>query len=236
MKNLTKLIFCNFILLFLFGCSVDPKEEKEIEGSNNNASIGVDAKVSEEAFIKGSSSVGETNENEGDSNSNFTEENLNADDSSKGLVMREQKDSTDNNKKENRELSKYSPEQIEYARVWLQLGPNQEIDELYVKEISEGTLLNPEDNMSVKYPEDVVQLTGSRLVDGIVTYSSNGDGTINVYNVPLRWYGGFTPPKDIDKEKVHQEMEDIINNTKKVYIHPNNEEKIIALIKKIKTN
>ena len=159
---------------------------------------------------------------------------MNADDSSKGLVLREQK--VDNKKKENRELSKYSPEQIEYARVWLQLGPNQEIDELYVKEISEGTLLNPEDNMSVKYPEDVVQLTGSRLVDGIVTYSSNGDGTINVYNVPLRWYGGFTPPKDIDKEKVHQEMEDIINNTKKVYIHPNNEEKIIALIKKIKTN
>lgn len=236
MKNLTKLIICNFILLFLFGCLVDPKEEKAIEVSNNNASIGVDAKVLEEAFIKGSSSVGETNENEGDSNSNFTEENLNADDSSKGLVLREQKDSTDNKKKENRELSKYSPEQIEYARVWLQLGPNQEIDELYVKEISEGTLLNPEDNMSVKYPEDVVQLTGSRLVDGIVTYSSNGDGTINVYNVPLRWYGGFTPPKDIDKEKIHQEMEDIINNTKKVYIHPNNEEKIIALIKKIKTN
>ena len=236
MKNLTKLIFCNVVLLLLFGCSVDPKEEKANEDSNNNTSIGVDAIVTEEALKKGSSSVEETNENEGDSNGNFTEENLNADDSSEGLVMREQKDSTDNKKKENSELTKYSPEQIEYARVWLQLGPNQEIDELYVKEISEGTLLNPEDNMSVKYPEDVVQLTGSRLVDGIVTYSSNGDGTINVYNVPLRWYGGFTPPKDIDKEKIHQEMEDIINNTKIVYIHPNNEEKIIALIKKIKTN
>ena len=81
----------------------------------------------------------------------------------------------------------YSPLQIEYARVWLQLGENQQIDELNVRRIPAGTLVNPDDHTSARYPKDVTQLAGSRLVDGSVTYSSNGDGTIQVYNVPLRW-------------------------------------------------
>ncbi|SES18263.1 hypothetical protein SAMN04487944_12241 [Gracilibacillus ureilyticus] len=78
---------------------------------------------------------------------------------------------------DNDPLSEYSSEQIEYARVWLQLGPNQEIDELNVWHIEAGEPLNPTDEKSAAYPEDVIQLAGSRLVDGSVTYSGNGDGT-----------------------------------------------------------
>ncbi|MCM3386923.1 hypothetical protein M3649_02115 [Ureibacillus chungkukjangi] len=120
-------------------------------------------------------------------------------------------------------LSQYSSEQIEYARVWLQLGPNQEIDELNVRKISAGEPINPDDETSANYPEDVIQLAGSRLVDGSVTYSGNGDGTINVYNVPLRWDGNYPAGEEF--------YNDIIENTKQVYIETGNDDKIIALIK-----
>ncbi|MGX6445201.1 hypothetical protein ACWM35_18455 [Neobacillus sp. K501] len=129
--------------------------------------------------------------------------------------------------KEDKEiLSQYSSEQIEYARVWLQLGPNQELDELNVRQIPAGTPINPDDDTSANYPEDVIQLAGSRLVDGSVTYSGNGDGTINVYNVPLRWDGSYPAG-----EKFYIE---IIENKKQVYVDTGNDKKIIELIKLLK--
>ena len=134
-------------------------------------------------------------------------------------------------KEDTKTLSHYSSKQIEYARVWLQLGPNQDIDELNVRHIPAGTLLNPDDDINVSYPVDVIQLRGSRIVDGIVTYSVNGDDTINVYNVPYRWYGGFPPLDDIDKDKVREDMEDIIRNKKLVYVDPGDAEEIMKLIK-----
>nr|WP_289038522.1 hypothetical protein [uncultured Allobacillus sp.] len=135
------------------------------------------------------------------------------------------------NKKDEETLSQYSSEQIEYARVWLQLGPNQDIDELIVQHIPAGTPLNPGDEADVSYPEDVIQLTGSRIVDGIVTYSGNGDGTINVYNVPLRWYGGLSRPDNVSVDEIREEMEGIIKNTNLVYVDTGDNEKIIELIK-----
>lgn len=123
-------------------------------------------------------------------------------------------------------LSGYSSEKIEYARVWLQLGPNQEIDELNVRHISAGEPINPNDDTSASYPEDVVQLAGSRLVDGSVTYSSNGDGTIHVYNVPLRWESSA----DVDKNFMKEYTEGIIKNTKVVDVDPGNDKEIVKLI------
>ncbi|URT69067.1 hypothetical protein [Cytobacillus firmus] len=128
-------------------------------------------------------------------------------------------------KEDNKTLSQYSSQQIEYARVWLQLGPNQDLDELYVRHIPAGTPLNPEDETSAGYPEDVIQLAGSRLADGSVTYSGNGDGTINVYNVPLRWDGQYPAG-----EKFYS---DIIEDTKQVSIKPGKDEKVIELIEKL---
>ncbi|MFJ7832021.1 hypothetical protein ACIQXU_17580 [Peribacillus sp. NPDC097284] len=125
-------------------------------------------------------------------------------------------------KKGKETLSMYSTEQIEYARIWLQLGANQEIDELNVRHFPAGTPLNPNDDTSAAYPEDVVQLAGSRLVDGSVTYSSNGDGTIHIYNVPLRWDGRYPAG-----EKFYT---DIITQIRRVYVDPGEDEKIIDLI------
>ena len=120
-------------------------------------------------------------------------------------------------------LKEYTNEQIEFARVWLQLGPNQEIDELNITRIAAGTPLNPDDETSAVYPKDVIQLAGSRLVDGSVTYSGNGDGTINVYNVPLRWDGKYPAGE--------QFYQDILKNTKLVSIETGEDEEVIKLIK-----
>ncbi|TWT25456.1 hypothetical protein FQV30_13210 [Planomicrobium sp. CPCC 101110] len=120
-------------------------------------------------------------------------------------------------------LSQYSSEEIEYARVWLQLGANQDIDGLYVQPIPAGEPLNPDDETSGTYPEDVIQLAGSRLVDGSITYSGNGDGTINVYNVPLRWDGEYPAGEEFYAE--------IIDNTELVAVDVGGDEEVIRLIK-----
>ncbi|MGC2895691.1 hypothetical protein ABOD27_20370, partial [Bacillus cabrialesii subsp. cabrialesii] len=126
-------------------------------------------------------------------------------------------------------LGEYSSDKIEYARVWLQLGSNQEIDELNVRHISAGEPINPNDDTSATYPEDVIQLAGSRLVDGSVTYSGNGDGTINVYNVPLRWDSA----DNLDKGVMKKETENIRKNTKKVYVDTGDDKKIKRFIDKM---
>lgn len=119
-------------------------------------------------------------------------------------------------------LSAYSNGQIEYARIWLQLGANQEIDGLYVTKIPAGTPLNPDDDTSGVYPEDVIQLAGARLADGSVTYSSNGDGTINVYNVSLRWDGEYPAGEAF--------YQDLIDSTELVAVDVGEDEDVIRLI------
>lgn len=125
-------------------------------------------------------------------------------------------------------LSEYTNEQIEYARIWLQIGPNQAINELNVRKISSGTAINPNDEMSANYPTDVIQLAGSRLVDGSITYKSNGNGTITVYNVPLRWESSI--PEDTNKENVSIYTQDMIDQAYEVRIEPGNPEEVKALI------
>ncbi len=133
------------------------------------------------------------------------------------------------------DLSAYSSEEIEYARVWQQLGPNQEIDSLYVAKISAGTSINPNhEDASAKYPEDVIMLQGTRVVDGAVTYSGNGDGTINVYKVPARWDDKLGAK--VDKVEIKESTEMIAKDTKKVSIKPFSNDEIVELIKKIKLN
>lgn len=138
------------------------------------------------------------------------------------------KENNESNSNVENPLSDYSSEEIEYARIWLQLGANQDVDTLYAEHISAGEPLNSDDESTVDYPEDVVQLSGTRLVDGVVTYSSNGDGTINVYNVPKRW-DGMNPAGEVF-------YEDIIENTELISVDPGADENVEALIKMLEIN
>ena len=92
----------------------------------------------------------------------------------------------------NQSLTTYTDDQIEYARIWLQLGANQEIDTLYIQRIPAGTSIVPSISNSAVFPEDVIQLSGGRKIDGSVTYGSNHNGTINLYDVPTNLYWEFT--------------------------------------------
>ena len=146
--------------------------------------------------------------------------------SSKGNEDKSANDQTKS--KASNSLAEYTSEEIEYARIWLQMGENQHIDALNVASIPAGQPLNPNDETSASYPEDVIQLSGSRLIDGSITYSSNGDGTINVYNVPLRWDGEYPAGEDF-----YQEM---IENTKQLSIDQGDDQKVIELIQLLESD
>ncbi|MFD1851429.1 hypothetical protein [Oceanobacillus bengalensis] len=223
MKKRTKNFYFNVVLLFfvgiLTGCANDGNEETTTNSSENNSVL----ESTEEDTTKTdeNASTSEIVESNTDEANDISSEETDKDDS--GHTPSENSDSNVGDKEDKETLSQYSSEQIEYARVWLQLGANQDIDGLYVQHIPAGTPLNPNDETSLEYPEDVIQLAGGRLVDGSVTYSGNGDGTINEYNVPLRWDGNYPAG-----EKFYT---DIINHTESVYIDTGNDEDVIELIK-----
>jgi hypothetical protein len=221
LNKLTIWLYINFVLLILGGCGGNANEEATTYASKDSSALeskkekttGTDKSTQGDGIeeedtndVKEDTSSDESVQNPSDSNSS-TDHDVNVD---------------------NDPLAQYSSEQIEYARVWLQLGPNQDIDGLYVQHIPAGTPLNPDDETSASYPEDVIQLAGSRLVDGSVTYSGNGDGTINVYNVPLRWDGVY--PAGVEF------YTDMIRNTELVPVDPGDDEAVIRLIKLLKEN
>lgn len=215
-KILTAMTVLVTTALILMACSDDAKQ-------NENNSETEENQTEEEQDIaeKNNSPDKKENKSESTSESKKPESNDSNEASSKENENTNSNDQSEIEKSD--ALSKYSSDEIEYARIWSQLGENQDIDELNVHHISEGEPLNPDDETSANYPEDVIQLAGSRLVDGSVIYSSNGDGTINEYNVPLRWDGKNPAGEDFYK--------DIIENTEEISIDTGINEKIIELIK-----
>ncbi|MGN7375731.1 hypothetical protein ACTHPZ_16445 [Bacillus halotolerans] len=227
MKKLRNIFYCNVVLmllvLLLVGCT-GGKEEKsnndsalQSEENNNETDDSNQISKDESETTTGSKESATNDSNENASKESSTDESQ---ETSSEEIRNEEKSQKDN------VLAEYPSEKIEYARVWLQLGANQEIDELNVRHISAGEPINPNDDTSAGYPEDVIQLAGSRLVDGSVTYSGNGDGTIKVYNVPLRWDSS----DDVSKGVMREVTEDIIKNAKTVYVDTGDSEKIKRLI------
>ncbi|SNZ09966.1 hypothetical protein SAMN05421503_1441 [Terribacillus aidingensis] len=250
------------LVLLLVGCSGGTNDEAKTDASNSEATQKSDDKTnkteennqvdkdkSESTKDTEVSGTGSSDESTTDSSDASTTQETTTDESestSKGesSVNESKETSSDDAKKqesdsgsepkEEDELSNYSAAQIEYARVWLQLGTIKDIDELNIRHIAAGELVKPDNNESAAYPEDVIQLAGGRLVDGSVTYSSNGDGTINVYSVPLRWDG--VPDDELGEGVIREITEDIINNTKKVSVDTGNNEEIIKLIDSMNSN
>ncbi|RNF38886.1 hypothetical protein [Planococcus salinus] len=205
MNTVVKVICFSAVFLLLTGCV-----------GNNNEEATTDA--SEE--ISATESAEEPSIGEGDEANMNKENEVSSEESA--LVEPDGSTSNTSDQKNEESLSQYPSEHIEYARVWLQLGANQDIDGLYVNKIPAGTLLNPDDETSGVYPEDVIQLAGSRLIDGSVTYSGNGDGTINVYPVPLRWDGEYPAGEEF--------YEEMISNTELVSVDVGEDEEVIRLI------
>lgn len=211
------------VMMSACGNSNDSEKSGQKKKESDDVSVKEDRTISADrsrtASAKDSASDSETNgkqESEAQSKSEKKE-------TEKDVVLEEEKT---NDSEATKPLSEYGAKQIEYARVWLQLGENKDTDGLYARHIPAGTPLNPDDETSATYPEEVIQLAGDRLIDGSITYSGNGDGTINIYNVPLRWDGHYPAGKKFYK--------DIIDKTQSVYINPGNDEEVIEMIKRIK--
>lgn len=198
--------------LFLIACSddteqneaIDKEKETKTEDQQNNAAENNNETKKEDHDTESNSEETETDNDHSDVTSSENDNTENPDNQSNDT-----KDSA---------LSAYSSEEIEYARIWLQLGEVEDVDELNVTYISAGEPLNPNDETSLDYPEDVVQLAGSRLIDGSIIYSSNGDGTINLYRkVPQRWDGKNPAGEDAYKQ--------IIDDIEQVSIDTGDDEK-----------
>ncbi|WP_152657967.1 hypothetical protein [Oceanobacillus sp. CFH 90083] len=244
MKKYIKFTYCNFLLLsitfLLIACSNDTNQEKnndsKIVNTVEKQGITEGSNPRDENDIAADDSSQDSMEVDAEDHQRKESETITSDENSAENEENNDSSAGEEENQNNKTLSSYSPEEMKYARVWLQLGPNQDIDELYIEHIPAGTPLDPNDaENDVSYPEEVIQISGSRITDGMITYSGNEDGTINVYDIPYgnRWYGGMPRPDDIDLEDVQEDMRDIIENTESVHIDPGNDEDVIHMIEKI---
>ena len=131
----------------------------------------------------------------------------------------ENQQSTDKNKSY---LNNFNSEEIEYARVWYQLISTRNdlkgIRDVYVTEIPKGSKVNPQAQNSAVYKENVVKLEAPMRAGGSITYSSNGDGTINVYNnIPYKWESSQTSDYSQMDKVTRKAIED---NIETIYIKP----------------
>ncbi|QKY71385.1 hypothetical protein [Lentibacillus sp. CBA3610] len=216
-----------FLIALIFtGCQDSESEEADTEqdGPVVNSETDENSSDTEEDESESTADTGDSEKSDSNNNSSNKLENDESNISSS--------ETEDGSKDDDVDLSKYSSEEIEYARIWHQLGPNPEIDKLYVIKKPAGTPLRPNhEDVSATYPEDVIMLKGTRIVDGAVTYSGNGDGTINRYKVPVRWNEGLDG--ETDKEAIKNDTERIVEDTEKVEITAFANEEIINYIEKI---
>ncbi|WP_373894361.1 hypothetical protein [Virgibacillus sp. CBA3643] len=217
MKKRTNLFCYNIALLLLVlllvGCAGDTDSESGTHPSDSKNESALESEEETNGAEESGSTTVSAEASGDDSNDTSSEELTN------------EKPSSNTYEDDNASGSEEDNPLSEYARVWLQLGDMKDVDELNVHQIPAGTPLNPDDETSAAYPEDVIQLAGGRLVAGSVMYSGNGDGTINVYNVPLRWDGEYPAGEEF--------YEDIIENTSLEQIDTGDDEEIIELIDKM---
>lgn len=221
-KNLIVLLTLFLMAVFASACA-GSSDQNDNADNNNNSKVANDENNSGNELSK-TSADNDADQNSEDSVKNDAGNSANeTSEENAGQAEAKNEDASDNGG--NDALAEHSSEEIEYARIWLQLGDTQEIDELNVQHFSSGEPLNPDDETSIDYPEDVIQLSGSRLVEGSITYSGNGDGTIKLYKIPQRWDGKNPAGEDAYKQ--------IIEDTEQVSIDTGDDKKVEALIKKL---
>lgn len=218
-----------FITLFLMAIIISAcgNATNQNDEANNNAKHEAANEENNKDLHK-NDSKDENNETEKHNNDNDRQQASNEE-------TKQKKNTEDNAKyaEESKTLSEYSSEEIEYARVWLEVIDNKDIETLNVSHRSKGEPVNQYDEDSVDYPEDVIYLGADVTAKGGAVYSGNGDGTINLYKVPSHW-----PSPEQVKSKENQTMEeytqDIIDHPEKIEISTGDDAEVEELIKKIK--
>ncbi|MGW7862029.1 hypothetical protein [Staphylococcus xylosus] len=133
-------------------------------------------------------------------------------------------------------LNNFNSKEIEYARIWYQLRTsNYNVDTnipLYVKNIRRGSKVNPQAENSAVYKEDVTTISSSHRAIGSITYSSNGDGTINLYKkVPYKWES----PKVSDYSNMEEVTKSVIEeDVETIYVDPSDNQHVKNIAGNIK--
>jgi len=222
MKNIILAISIVSFLVFLAGCN-----NKSSENHDNNSSS--------------DTNTSENKENETDKKTNTSE---NRDTKNKKQSDNKDQEKKNNDSNESHEstnksyLNNFSSEKIEYARVWYQLVSTKNdlkgIRNVYVTKIPKGSKVNPQAHDSAVYKEDVVKLEAPMKAGGSVTYSSNGDGFINVYNsIPYKWES----PQNSDYSQMDKITRKAIeDNVETIYIKPHDNKTVAKLANKVKYN
>lgn len=201
-----------------------------------------------ESHDNNSSSDTNTSKNEDNDTQSKIDKKTNTSESNKSSVNNNNKQNKNQNDKSNKtlqstdknksHLNNFSSEKIEYARVWYQLISTKNdlkgIRNVYVTKIPKGSKVNPQAQDSAVYKEDVVKLEAPMKAGGSVTYSSNGDGSINVYNnIPYKWEspqnGDYSQMDEITRKAVEDNIETI-------YIKPYDNKTVTRLASKVKYN
>lgn len=206
-------------------------------GCNSNSNSSSDTITSQSKDNETQNKNEETNTSDsGDNTESSKKQNKEQNDNKKqekNNDSNENQQSTDKNKSY---LNDFNSEEIEYARVWYQLISTRNdlkgIRDVYVTEIPKGSKVNPQAQNSAVYKENVVKLEAPMRAGGSITYSSNGDGTINVYNnIPYKWESSQTSDYSKMDKVTRKAIED---NIETIYIKPHDNKQVAKLANKIK--
>lgn len=227
MKKIILPILIVSLLVILVSCNNnDSEHHNDNNSSDTNTSENKDNETPNEIDEKtNTSDSGDNSESSNKQNDNKKQE--------KNNDSNENQQSTDKNKSY---LNNFNSEEIEYARVWYQLISTRNdlkgIRDVYVTEIPKGSKVNPQAQNSAVYKENVVKLEAPMRAGGSITYSSNGDGTINVYNnIPYKWESSQTSDYS-QMDKVTRKA--IENNIETIYIKPHDNKTVAKLASKIR--
>ncbi|RIL33774.1 hypothetical protein BUY86_11635 [Staphylococcus equorum] len=223
MKKIILAISIAGLLVILVGCNSNSSSDTITSQSKDNETQN---KIDEETNTSDSADNTESrNKQKKEQNDNKNQEKNN--DSNKNQQSTDKKKSYLNN---------FNSEEIEYARVWYQLISTRNdlkgIRDVYVTEIPKGSKVNPQAQNSAVYKENVVKLEAPMRAGGSITYSSNGDGTINVYNnIPYKWESSQTSDYSQMDKVTRKAIED---NIETIYIKPHDNKQVAKLANKIK--
>ncbi|MGY3751003.1 hypothetical protein [Vagococcus acidifermentans] len=98
----------------------------------------------------------------------------------------------------------------------------------HAERIPKGTPIFPELSENATYDNDVVKLYGDRSIDTPLVYSSNHDGSIQLYSFPSSWTS--TNVDATDKDAVEKYAEDVVKTTRTVTIPEGNPTSVKEMI------
>lgn len=204
-------------------------------GCNSNSSSDTNTSQSKDNETQNKNEETNTSDS-GDNTESSNKQNKEQNDNKKQEKNNDSNENQQSTDKKKSYLNNFNSEEIEYARVWYQLISTRNdlkgIRDVYVTEIPKGSKVNPQAQNSAVYKENVVKLEAPMRAGGSITYSSNGDGTINVYNnIPYKWESSQTSDYSQMDKVTRKAIED---NIETIYIKPHDNKQVAKLANKIK--